>query len=62
LQPVLKEDQFINRVYSRPWLGLWDMIQQIAMIDTRPNITVLEAAMLLNCSDSHLLSEDLSRQ
>jgi hypothetical protein len=31
-----------------------ELAGQIAKINAKPNITVLEASLLLNCSDSHL--------
>jgi hypothetical protein len=34
-----------------------ELAGQIARINAKPNITVLEAALLLNCSDSHLYAK-----
>jgi hypothetical protein len=34
-----------------------ELANQIARINAKPNITVLEAALLLNCSDSHLYAK-----
>lgn len=34
-----------------------ELAAQIARINAKPNITVLEAALLLNCSDSHLYAK-----
>jgi len=34
-----------------------ELASQIARINAKPNITVLEASLLLNCSDSHLYAK-----
>jgi hypothetical protein len=34
-----------------------ELAAQLARINAKPNITVLEASLLLNCSDSHLYAK-----